>query len=356
MDVFDLDEARGARDRVRAISERHNVVLQQFWNPARATFGQSRADEREGHVTSACTCVLSFIDVPSGRAAATLPGFFEERRAAFVEWLMTTDWSSESLDDPNVYTAPLALAALQFLDEERLLEDKAIRQVTFLVNELDRSGAGIRFRDYPPNGFLTYWTTRALLGVADVYSETHWKDEADEKNRAMKLIDMAIEWGENEVWRQFSYFAMHDLDRFDPLQMTYAMAIGDLSREKRALRPDKLVMTKGLETLFDSQQANGLWAKVSPIFHYAERGSVYPFAFETLTTLMRIALRDPDYSLELFSPHIKSMLRTLSWAEAQRDEGGRRYRMAVKCDSRRRASRMGDGDGAVVCSESQLSD
>jgi hypothetical protein len=316
MDVFDLEEARRGRDRVRAISERQNVLLQQFWNSARATFGQSGAAEREDHVTSACTCVLSFIDVPTGRVAPTLPDFVEERRVEFVEWLMTADWTSESLGDPNVYTAPLALAALLFLDRERVLEDKAVGQVTFLVNELERSRAGIRFRDYPSNGFLTYWATRSLLGVADVYSETRWKDEHDEMNRAMTLIEIAVDWAENEIWRQFSYFAMHDLDRFDPLQMTYVIAVVDLWRERQALRPDKLVLSKGLETLFASQQANGLWAKVSPIFHYAEHGSVYPFAFETLTTLMRIALRDPDYSLELFSPQIEPMLRTLSWAEA----------------------------------------
>jgi hypothetical protein len=316
-DAFELDDARTARDRVRALAQRHELILKAFWDGQRSTFGQYGPDERIDHVTTACTCVLSFLDVPGGK----LPAYVSSSTGGFIDWLLGAKWSSEELPDPNVYTAPIALTALRLLEPGKLLIERSEQQVTYLVNELERTGTGICFQRYPPNGFLTYWTIRALWDVVETYSSTKWKDKNDETNRARELINSAVGWAEDEVWRHFSYFAMNDLDRFDPLQMAYSMALVDLSREKTARKPDETMVAKGLEILFQSQLVNGLWAKVFPIFHYEGYGSVYPFAFETLTAVMRIAFRQsrpeiPRHSVELFGPHVRGLLRTLAWAEA----------------------------------------
>lgn len=295
-----------------------------YWNNTRNTFGLESAIEPEDHVTSSCTCVLSFLDAPGG----TLPQFLRERQSEFVSWLLSVPWVSEDLLEHNVYTAPLALSAVQRLDPEALLRPKCIEAVEFLFNELSRSDSGgVCFGEYPPSGFLTYWTVRALWEVTDLYEHKVWSDKPEEQRRTRRQIERAVAWAEQEVYRQFSYFILRD-DRFDAPQMGYVLALADLAREKAKQRPDSKMISKGLEILFEAQLPNGLWPKAFPIFHYTRRGSVYPFAFETLTAVLRVCFRATDsefdgFSVEFFRPHLKSLLHTLAWAESNELVNGR---------------------------------
>ncbi len=320
--LSDIDEARRVRDRVRSLARRHESIMQAFWNPGRGTFGLETSADSQDHVTTACTAALSFADLPVSR----LPAFFH--REGFVQWLLAADWKSEELAEHNVYTAPIALAALASLDRDRLREPKPEEAFRFLVNELnqprsDRSG-GVCYQEYPPNGFLTYWALRGVWDALSVYEEQGWSDNRrhdDELQRARVGITRATRWAADEAYRQFAYFAMQDLDHFDPLQMAYAVALVDFDREKGRLDPDRKMVGQTLEILFQSQLPNGLWPKGNPIFHYSRLGSVYPFSFETLTAIMRIGFRAASqsaaaFSVEFFRPYLPSLLRTLDWAES----------------------------------------
>src|SRR5438445_12711914 len=109
--LLTAEETDSLLERVGALAERHAAILEEYWNPTRATFCLESAREEEDHVTTACTCVLSFLDSPG----CTLPKYFTDHRTQFVDWLLSAPWKSEDLPDPNTYTAPLAVTTLRHL-------------------------------------------------------------------------------------------------------------------------------------------------------------------------------------------------------------------------------------------------
>lgn len=89
------------------------------------------------------------------------------------------------------------------------------------------------------------------------------------------------------------------------------------------------------------------------MFHYEGFGSVYPFAFETLTAVMRMAARPakPEavaYSVKFFGPHINSLLRTLAWAETNEINTGGVTGWRSNCRARRYPPSLGHRDGPLV--------
>jgi len=77
--VLELEYAHEILERVRALSVRHEALLAGFWNPLRETFGLEEPDETTDHVTSSCTCVLSWMRVSVCRRSPT-------RRNSCVGW------------------------------------------------------------------------------------------------------------------------------------------------------------------------------------------------------------------------------------------------------------------------------
>src|SRR5262249_24733415 len=118
--TFQFDQLRTLLQKVNLIAQSHESIVKTFWNDKRTTFGQESPNEDENHVTSACTCVLSFLDAPAGR----LPKFVENAKAQFVQWLLSVEWGSEDLGDPNPYTTPIALSTVELLDEAALTNPK----------------------------------------------------------------------------------------------------------------------------------------------------------------------------------------------------------------------------------------
>jgi hypothetical protein len=324
---MNTEELKQIRNRIDVLSSRHEEILRGYWVDDRSTFTQYPNQTTKDHVTTACTCMLSFLEVPGG----SLPKFLLQKKAAFLRWLLSVPWKSEGLPEDNPYTAPLALATLLKLTDTTILdEERARKAVTVLSSDLRDSPSGaISMPDYPPNGFLTYWTIRALADAVVHYNKGWWSTAPDEVESTKTGITMAAGWAEAEAYRQIAYYHAHDLDRYDGLQLGYALAIVDLVRANSGKDPDRVLSQKGLEVLFASQLANGLWPKGVPLFHYGDAGSVYPFAFETLTAVMRLGFREnaeqPTLSLEFFEPHVGSLLRTLKWAETHElSEGGLR--------------------------------
>jgi hypothetical protein len=249
------------------------------------------------------------------------PAVSFKKKAQFLAWLLGTPWKSEGLEENNAYTAPLALATLLKLADTTVLDKERPRAaVSSLGNDLkvSRSGA-ISMSGYPPNGFLTYWTVRALGDAVVHYEKGWWSGTLDEVEAVKKSIELAAAWAEGEAYRQIAYYHANDLDRYDALQLGYALCIVDIIKANSGKDLDRVLSKKGLEILFISQLANGLWSKGVPLFHYGDAGSVYPFAFETLTAVMRLGFREkvehPTLSVEFFEPHIDRLLKTLRWAE-----------------------------------------
>jgi hypothetical protein len=221
----------------------------------------------------------------------------------------------------NPYTAPLALTTvLQLADRQVLNEGRPKAAVDRLKAALADSKSGaIASPKYPPSGYLTYWTVRALSDALTHKTKGWWDILPADAKVVENGITAAARWAEDELHKHIAYYSANDLDRYDALQLGYAMAIVDFVRAADKRDPDQPLLAMGLKVLFASQLSNGLWSKAIPLFHYPKAGSVYPFAFETLTAVMRLGTREfADHSrfqIELFEPHLEGLQRSQSWVE-----------------------------------------
>ncbi len=304
------------KQRVGLIADRHDRLLQTYWNGA--TFVADPSKRSEPHVTTACTCLLSFVDVPAGGG---VPAWLH--RGAFAEWLVGVPWTSEDLDENNPYTAPLALEALARIDRLGDHIAKVKPAATALVTALDGDSPGrVSFSGaYPASGFLTYWAQRALRSTLDGAGTQVWRT-ARARAAVETLRRRALDWGLEEVYRQLAYHATGNLDRFDALQLGYALALADQRDAAQGRPPDTPLLKRGLEVFFDRQRPDGVWERNYPIFHYSGLGSVYPFAFETLTVVLQIGAREgeqgatQEFREELFVPHVDALMLAFDWAKA----------------------------------------
>jgi hypothetical protein len=315
--AMDLDELVDASQTVSAVADRHESLLRAYWSEDAATFlsDPGKGDDKP-HVTTACTSVLSFFDIPIGSDA---PEFLASRREAFGRWLADAPWRSEELEENNPYTAPLALQAMAKLGllGEHLTKVKSASDALADALASDPIGTVAFVSDYPPNGYLTYWAYRALRDVLTTVGAKVWRED-DRRLEIEQLLTAAELWGREETYRQLGFYSTAALDRYDALQLGYAMGITDLGDAHRGRAPDMPLLAEGLRVLFASQRPDGLWERGFPIFHFRELGSAYPFAFETLTALLQLGARNevvgPEtFRVELFAPHIDPLLRAFGW-------------------------------------------
>jgi NTP pyrophosphatase (non-canonical NTP hydrolase) len=149
---MDLEELSKIRDRIAQLSQRHDQMLSRFWVEDEATFTQYGDPSGVPHVTTAATCVLSFVDAPGGK----LPGFLKKKRKSFVTWLLSVPWKSETLWEYNPYTAPLALATLLKISNNEVLDETRPREAVYslLANSQDSRNGAISMQGYPPSGLV----------------------------------------------------------------------------------------------------------------------------------------------------------------------------------------------------------
>lgn len=313
--VLELDYAHEILGRVRALSVRHEALLAGFWNPARGSFSLGDPLETTDHVTSSCTCVLSFLD-----AGVNLPSFVESKD--LVRWLLSVQWESADLGPLNLYTTPIALTTLLALAPERVVENRAHDAIRALVNAtLDvEPGGPVCFGDYPPSAFLTYWTLR---GLSAALSAPGSDTSRFPRQRVSLAVTRAAEWVDGELHRQFSYHSVGDLDRFNVFEMCYLLAASDLARRQRGEPADPRILGRGIQILFEVQLPDGLWPLGKPIFLHPSLGQVYPFALEPLTAVMRIgqarAMRHRAtpgvFNTAFFREHLSGLMRVVGWIE-----------------------------------------
>ena len=310
------------RDRVAALGRLHAETLAGYWDPARLTFGLEGSDASKAHVTTACTCVSSFLEVPR----PVLPEYLQAGLKGFSDWLLKTPWREDQAGRPNLYAIPVALTTALSLDAKAIANDQVKSAVFDLINTIDTCGGnGLSHReDYPPSGFLTYWAVRGLsLSLTAV--DGIWR--GDDVRRLDENLKAIVNWGQQELFRQLSFFGTRDMDRFDPLQLAYCLAITDFDGAVHGAPPDVVAIRGALDALFASQLDNGMWSKGRAIFSEPAGGSIYPFPIEVLTVLMRVGARparpgEVTVSSEYFGPHVPGLLRVVDWIESHRLASG----------------------------------
>ena len=152
-------------------------------------------------------------------AGVSLPSFADPKK--FVRWLVGVHWDSADLGSLNFYTTPIALTTLLLLAPEQLAEKRAHDAIRALTNAtLDVEPVGpMCFGDYPPSAFLTYWTLRGLSAALSMPgSNPSWFSLP----RLKLAVTRAAEWVDSELHRQFSYYSVGDLDRFNVFEMGVA--------------------------------------------------------------------------------------------------------------------------------------
>jgi hypothetical protein len=90
--------------------------------------------------------------------------------------------------------------------------------------------------DYLANGFLTYWTVRALGDAVTHYRKGWWSIAPDEVKATQEGIGLAAHWAEEEAYRQIAFYCANELDRYDGLQLGYAVFKNE---EGRPINQDK---------------------------------------------------------------------------------------------------------------------
>ena len=252
-------------------------------------------------------------------------------RVAFT--LGSTPWSSEELEEYNVYTTPIVLSTLyQLLDHQthgpsvaKVLENAQCNEklrtgLEAIANSVTKDGTA-RYHPYEPNAYLGYWCFEAFRREA-IKQRFEEKPAAGQENaepqlsgRCATLMDQLARWGEAELHRLIAFHSAREMAMFDPIQLAYALRIytGYYATTKQPLNNQPLnqkLVARAVEIIFEHQEEDGLWPKSRPIFHFAQLGSVYPFTFEMLDGLI------PDKPESgLFGPHVGKLEAALRWAE-----------------------------------------
>jgi ATPase family protein associated with various cellular activities (AAA) len=296
---FSFTDLRGRKRRVEELLRRQLSALQRFHQGddlanlthgavslAGAGFALNPIVQESNvrmSISSTATCVRSMLASPEVANRADYSAIVAELHKRYEQEDLTT----RGLEHGNAYTLGQLLPTLK-----RIASGEPAL-VSFAVDRL-RSAAGedgVSLRDFPANGYLTYWALVAL----DTWSAF---DE--------DTVEPSLNWSQSELYRQLALFGADD-DEADAYQLGYNLLIQ--RRFRSGLVKDSIVVA-GLTALFDAQRRTGLWEKKEPLFIYEGYGDAYPFTFELLNAVLREFTDDVGF----LQPHEEALARAMAWA------------------------------------------
>jgi hypothetical protein len=330
MHKVSIADLRRLVERADILLQREFKALSSHWNADKQGFHTNRETRAEGRINVTTTCFGLFAIL---RNEELLDRFFAkpDKKAeataldGVAKTLASIPWTSEKLDNFNIYTTPIVIQTLYQLIGDRIhgtsvkgvLNEKESRRqirqgVETIITETRTHGAA-RFPPYESNAYLTYWCFEALR------RETEQKlfDPGLQEQCRQQVVSLAM-WGEAELHRQIAYYAARDMALFDPIQLAYALRIYTGYRTWISQPVNQKLVAKTVEIVFEHQEQDGLWPKSRPIFHFSTRGSVYPFTFEMLDVLLPNKTESA-----LFEPYIGKLAASLRWAEDNYIDGAK---------------------------------
>jgi hypothetical protein len=174
---------------------------------------------------------------------------------------------------------------------------------------------------YPPNSFLTYWGLRAmrLAATKSIDELTAVVDSQANKVRT------AVLWSRGNLANQVA-LAFSGSETFDAQQLAWAIAtIVGFANTTDMRQPSNVNLIRaGLGALFGAQDESGNWPRGEPLFHYPDSGNAYCYIFETMTELLRPAIRRVEgrQYRELLKPYVGKLLQTWRSAADSKQETG----------------------------------
>jgi hypothetical protein len=294
------------RRRVRELCQQHISSLSEFkrvggpgFNLFREPNGQQVNSRKLRHLTTTVTCIESIRDChPTCAPALGLyPALsIDGLSVTFYQAALKRDWTSE--DSAPVYCASRALPL--FLQQATTWTPKhseLVSQVFRQAEDPKRSGIGERNLSkrepvppwYPENAYHTYWA----LAVIGAIQKTPFMEEAE---RAAGLsIDVLkarmLSWAKGRLAEEIALHLAKSA-ALDSDQLGWALTIMlefDLEFTS-GLRGQDLVR-EAFKALGSTQEPIGTWRHYRPLFVYSNVGNAYCYVYETLTFLLKAALR-----------------------------------------------------------------
>ncbi|MCK5127307.1 MAG: AAA family ATPase [candidate division Zixibacteria bacterium] len=330
-------------ERCDLILQRGPDLLENYWDKKNNSFLRNLSSEYADKVsiTNTCFCVFALLSNKvllkqlDARSKVSLTNMFGFSLEHLTTTIMKAPWTSEDLDEFNIYTSPIALSSicrLGTVGNKEIRENIiSILKKTESINKIKSAyksiaknisaSGGVSFQIdddsiYEPSAFLNYWCIRSFRDIHLYCNENDididaWIGVSSESLN--KVLSQAADWAVNEVFRQISYFHAQDKSSFVAIELAFALAASLDSEEFCNSKVNSKIVRTALEAIFTEQEPDGLWPKPHPVFHYGSRGNVYPFSFEALDAILQS--RSSKLNSMDLRPFIDKLSRSLSWAE-----------------------------------------
>jgi hypothetical protein len=172
-------------------------------------------------------------------------------------------------------------------------------------------------RWYPPNAFHTFWALESVersVRFGKPFLALQQKLRFPERRNALLV------WAWEVLGCQVALHEVKSAER-DTDQLLYALVIATRFSAPSVYSQSTLryrdVVKKSLEIFFREQDPTGTWVHHEPLFHYREAGNAYCYIFESLTPLLKNALRaDAAWLRALLRPYAPQLFQLLAYAEA----------------------------------------
>ncbi len=322
--MTDFEALRTGRRRLHEFCSVHEASVDFF-----RSGGSYKLHEREPgelgpelqHMTSTATCLESLLDCPGIDLSGPINWFVTQALARPAE-----RWTSEG--SAGIYCRCRALPlVIQYAPRTAFPEIRRHLERVFLqLNGGERFGIGEADaiedpppsdRWYPPNAFHTFWALEAVersRRFGGVFHGLERRLRFPERRNAMLV------W----VWDVLGcQIALHDAKSAgrDTDQLLYALVVATRFYAASVDSPSTVryrdLVKKSLETFFREQDPTGTWVHHEPLFHYREAGNAYCYIFESLTPLLKNALRtDAAWLRTLLRPYAPKLFELMAYAEA----------------------------------------
>lgn len=314
---MDFESLRLGRRRLQEFCTLHNASVGFFHSSGsyRLHAGERDLGSRLRHLTSTATCLESLQDCPDADVSHRIQTF--ARRALRAG---ESSWASER--SAKIYSRCRALPLI--IQHSRFGKVRPhLKRILAQLKGTDRFAIGEadamedeRKKWYPPNAYHTFWTLEILQLCSDHFGREFERFERaetlDRHRRGMVL------W----AWQVLGcQVALHKAasSALDTDQLAWALAT--VTRfPGSTISPSSLryrdLLSQAIDTFFQAQDPTGAWHHHAPLFHYTKVGNAYCYIFETLTPLLKSALR-PEMALlrDLLRPNATRLLKLLQYAD-----------------------------------------
>lgn len=324
-----FDELRSARHELASLAALHGPSLSAFRLPEKNWFrvymGEPKErDDQVHHLTASASCLESLCDRSLNETIQEVQDLIDSFAQGAIE---RERWVSEGA--AQTYARVRALPLILERANPAIIKaatPKLEAHLDFIWRDVNRDldAQGVREHSedrrvdvrYPPNAFLTFWALRTLQAA-----KTH--PSLSKKAHSLKNKErFALSWSERVVGTQVAFHAAGS-DQADPHQLAWAIAsLVNFTTDRVQLKqlPRLELLRAGLGAFFD-QQRDGGWKRGQPLFHFPDAGNAYCYVFESLTELIRPAVRtDLLFYREMLMPHMRNLLDAWHLSERTKEE------------------------------------